>query len=94
VARRVAGRLLAGRVDLFALNFGSAARHFEQAKVPLDRLASHYEEAGDRASAEGVRRALAAAEEARAFAAQVDPSAQGAVQRAIQALADLHPRWN
>jgi hypothetical protein len=88
------GRLLAGHADLFALNFGSAARHFEQAKVPLGRLAAHYEHERNQAAADATRRALAAAEEARAFAAQVDPSAQGAAQRAVGALADLQPRWN
>jgi hypothetical protein len=88
------GRLLAGHVDLFALNFGSAARHFEQAKVPLDRLGAQYDRERNQAAAAATRRALASAEEARAFAAQIDPSAQGAVQRALGALSDLHPRWN
>lgn len=87
-------RLLAGQVDLHALNFGSAARHFEAAKVPLDRLATHYAGDGNAAAAEAVRGALTATEEARASAAQLDPGAQAAAQRAFGAVSELHPHWN
>ena len=87
-------RLLAGRVDLHALNFGSAARQFEAAKVPLDQLGAHYAGERNEAAAEVVRRALTATEEARASAARLDPGAQAAAQRAFGAVSELPPRWN
>jgi hypothetical protein len=79
-------RLLAARVDLYTLNFGSATRNFETAKKPLEAIATAFEQDGDAGRAKEARAALAAAEEARRLAAQVNQSAQASAERAVAAL--------
>jgi hypothetical protein len=79
-------RLLAARVDLYTLNFGSATRNFETAKKPLEAIATAFEQDGDADRAKEARAALAAAEEARRLAAQVNQSAQASAERAVAAL--------
>ena len=79
--------LLAARVDLYTLNFGSATRNFETAKKPLEAIAIAFEQDGDADRAKEARAALAAAEDARRLAAQVNQSAQASAERAVTALA-------
>jgi hypothetical protein len=79
-------RLLAARVDLYTLNFGSAARNLETAKQPLEAAATAFEQDGDADRAKEARAALAAAEEARRLAAAVNQSAQASAERAVAAL--------
>ena len=78
-------RLLAARVDLYTLNFGAAAQNLESAKVPLEAVIGSYERDGEASRLTEARAALAAVEEARKLAAQVDQSAQGAAVRALAA---------
>ena len=79
--------LLAARVDLYTLNFGSATRNFETAKKLLEAIAIAFEQDGDADRAKEARAALAAAEDARRLAAQVNQSAQASAERAVTALA-------
>lgn len=76
-------RVLAARVDLYRLNFGSAATNLEEARVPLESAAAAFDAEGDRERAAAMRRAMEAAEEARSLAARVDQAAQGAAERAL-----------
>ena len=78
-------RLLAARVDLYTLNFGAAAQNLESAKAPLEAVIGSYERDGEAGRLTEARAALAAVEEARKLAAQVDQSAQGAAARALAA---------
>jgi hypothetical protein len=78
--------MLAARVDLYTLNYGSATQHCESAKGALSRLAARFDRDDDKARAALVRTALSAAEEARRLAGQVNPSAQTAAQRALASL--------
>jgi exonuclease VII small subunit len=73
------------RVDLYTLNFGAAAQNLESAKVPLEAVIGSYERDGEASRLTEARGALAAVEEARKLAAQVDQSAQGAAVRALAA---------
>jgi hypothetical protein len=79
------GRLLAARVDLYTLNFGAAAQNLESAKGPLEAVIGIYERDGEADRLTEARAALAAVEEARKLAAQVDQAAQGAATRALAA---------
>jgi hypothetical protein len=79
-------RLLAARVDLYSLNFGAATENLEAAKIPLEAVIHRYEGAGETERATDTRAALAAVEEARRLAAQMDQSAQGAAAAALGAL--------
>ena len=80
-------RLLAARVDLYALNFGSAAANFEAARRSLQQALARLE-GGDQAEVTAaLQAAIAAAEEGGRFAAEVNPSAQAGAERA---LAELH----
>lgn len=79
-------RLLAARVDLYSLNFGAATENLEASKIPLEGALNRFERDGDASRAAHVRSVLSAAEEARSLAAQVNPGAQAAAERALAAL--------
>ena len=83
--------VLAGRVDLYTLNFGSATQRFESAKTALGRLAARFDSNHDEARATLVRTTASAVEDARRLAAQVNPSAQAAAQRALASLDQVTP---
>jgi hypothetical protein len=76
--------VLAGRVDLYTLNF-------ESAKTALGRLAARFDSNHDEARATLVRTTASAVEDARRLAAQVNPSAQAAAQRALASLDQVTP---
>jgi hypothetical protein len=80
--------LLAARVDLYTLNFGSATQHFEAAKVPLDAARLMLQQQGHEQAASGLQTSLGAAEDGRRLAAQVNPSAQASADKALKALGD------
>ena len=79
-------RLLAARVDLYKLNFGSATSNFEAAKRSLQAGRAALDEDDDAAVIQRLQAAVTAAEEARRLAAQVNPAAQGAAERALAEL--------
>ena len=80
-------RLLAARVELYALNFGSAAANFEAAKQALQQAQGRLAGGEDQAEvAAALQAAIAAAEEGGRFAAEVNPSAQAGAERALAAL--------
>jgi hypothetical protein len=83
-------RILAARVDLYRLNFGSAATNLEEAKAPLEDAAAAFDGRREEERAAAVRRAIASAEEARRLAAQVDQAAQGAAERALDDIQRAH----
>ena len=79
-------RLLAARVDLYALNFGSAASNLQTAKRSLQQALASYDREEQPEVSAALQSAVAAADEAGRLAAEVNPSAQAAAERA---LADL-----
>lgn len=82
-ARRLA---LAGSVDLYKLNFGAAAAHFENARATADRARTVLADAGTTADPAELTAAVSALDEARALAAKLD---QAAGQKAASAVAIL-----
>jgi hypothetical protein len=83
------GAILEGRVSLYNNNFGDASRQFEQAKDPLRRLKTRYDDAGAREAVTGVDTALRHVEEAQRLSAKLDPAAQNAAGQAMDALKTL-----
>lgn len=77
---------LAGNVDLYKLNFGAAAAHFETARATADRARGLLVAAESTADPADVSNAVAALDEARALAAKLD---QAAGQKATSAVALL-----
>ena len=84
-------RILAARVDLYRLNFGSATTNLEEAKVPLEAAAGMLDREGDAERAAAVRSAIQAAGEARRLAAKVDQAAQGPADRALADIRRAQP---
>ncbi len=83
------GAILEGRVSLYNNNFGDASRQFEQAKEPLQRLKTRYDDAGNREAVTGVDTALRHVDDAQRLAAKLDAAAQNAAGQAIDALKTL-----
>ena len=79
-ARRLA---LAGSVDLYKLNFGAAAAHFENARATAARATTALPDAGSTADPADLTAAVAALDVARALAAKLD---QAAGQKAAAAV--------
>jgi hypothetical protein len=77
---------LAGSVDLYKLNFGAAATHFETARAAADRAKVLLADAGSTADPADVAAAVTSLDEARALAAKLD---QAAGQKAAAAVALL-----
>jgi hypothetical protein len=77
---------LAGSVDLYKLNFGAAATHFETARATADRAKVLLADAGSTADPADVAAAVTSLDEARALAAKLD---QAAGQKAAAAVALL-----
>jgi hypothetical protein len=71
---------------LYKLNFGSATSNFEAAKRSLQASRAALDEDDDAAAIQRLQAAATAAEEARRLAAQVNPAAQGAAERALAEL--------
>jgi len=74
---------LAGSVDLYKLNFGAAATHFETARATADRARGLLGDAGSSADKSDLSTAITSLDEARALAAKLD---QGAGQKAASAI--------
>ena len=79
-------RLLAARVDLYALNFGSAATNFEAAKRSLQQALARLASEDQPEVVAALQAAVAAAEEGGRLAAEVNPSAQAGAERALAEL--------
>jgi hypothetical protein len=74
---------LSGSLDLYKLNFGAAATHFETARATTDRARGMLTEAGSTADPADLAAAITALDEARALAAKLD---QAAGQKAASAI--------
>jgi hypothetical protein len=77
---------LSGSLDLYKLNFGAAATHFETARATTDRARGLLTEAGSTADPADLAAAITALDEGRALAAKLD---QAAGQKAASAIAIL-----
>jgi hypothetical protein len=77
---------LSGSLDLYKLNFGAAATHFETARATTDRARGMLTNAGSTADPADLAAAITALDEARALAAKLD---QAAGQKAASAIALL-----
>jgi hypothetical protein len=77
---------LSGSLDLYKLNFGAAATHFETARATTDRARGLLTDAGSTADPADLSAAVTALDEARALAAKLD---QAAGQKAASATALL-----
>jgi hypothetical protein len=80
------GQILEGRVSLYNNNFGDASRHFEDAKAPLRRITTRYQDGGKREAASDVVAAIGDIDEAQRLAAKLDPSANNKAMAALDAL--------
>jgi len=77
---------LSGSLDLYKLNFGAAATHFETARATTDRVRGLLTDAGSTADPADLAAAVTALDEARGLAAKLD---QAAGQKAASAIALL-----
>jgi hypothetical protein len=77
---------LSGSLDLYKLNFGAAATHFETARATTDRARGMLADAGSTADPADLAAAITSLDEARALAAKLD---QAAGQKAASANALL-----
>jgi hypothetical protein len=77
---------LSGSLDLYKLNFGAAAAHFETARATTDRARGLLTAAGATTDPADLAAAITALDEARALAAKLD---QAAGQKAAAAVALL-----
>jgi hypothetical protein len=77
---------LSGSLDLYKLNFGAAATHFETARATTDRVRGALAETGSTADPADLAAAVTALDEARGLAAKLD---QAAGQKAASAIALL-----
>jgi hypothetical protein len=66
---------LAGSVDIYKLNFGAAATHFETARATADQSQSLLSAAGSNVNPADLSAAVASLDQARALAAKLDQSA-------------------
>ena len=82
-ARREA---LAGSVEIYKLNFGAAAGHFEAARATTASVAAALDAAGHSGHGGNARSAAAHLDEARALASKLD---QAAGQKAAAAVGEL-----
>ena len=74
---------LSGSLDLYKLNFGAAATHFETARATTDRARGLLTDAGSTADPADLAAAITSLDEARALAAKLD---QAAGQKAAAAI--------
>jgi hypothetical protein len=80
------GQILEGRVSLYNNNFGDASRHFEDAKAPLRRIMTRYQDAGKREAASDIVAAIGHLEEAQRLTAKLDPSANNKALEVLDAI--------
>lgn len=80
------GQILEGRVSLYNNNFGDASRHFEDAKAPLRRITTRYQDGGKREAASDIVAAIGQVDEAQRLAGKLDPSANNKAMGALDAI--------
>ena len=80
------GQILEGRVSLYNNNFGDASRHFEDAKAPLRRITTRYQDGGKRDAATDIAAAIGDVDEAQRLAGKLDPSANNKATEALDAI--------
>jgi hypothetical protein len=80
------GQILEGRVSLYNNNFGDASRHFEDAKAPLRRVTTRYQDAGKREAESDIVAAVGHVEEAQRLAGKLDPAANNKAMAALDAI--------
>ena len=80
------GAILDGRVSLYNNNFGDAARRFEDAKAPLQRVKDRLQDAGDSRAALSMDAALRHVGDAQVLAAKLDPAANNRAGEALEAI--------
>jgi hypothetical protein len=80
------GAILEARVSLYNVNFGDAARHFDQAKAPLRRARERYQQVGNNDAAGSIAAALAHVEEGQRLAGTLDQGANSKANDALEAI--------
>ena len=80
------GALLEARVSLYNVNFGDAARHFDDAKAPLRRVRERYQQVGKNAAAGSVTAALEHIDEGQRLAGKLDQAANNKANDALEAI--------
>jgi hypothetical protein len=80
------GALLEARVSVYNVNFGDAARHFEEAKAPLRRVRERYQQVGKNAAAGSVTAALEHIDEGQRLAGKLDQAANNKANDALEAI--------
>jgi hypothetical protein len=80
------GHLLDARVSLYNMNFGDAAKRFEEAKDPLRRTRARYQDTGNDDAARSITTALERIDEAQRLAGQLDPGANSKAGEALEAI--------
>jgi hypothetical protein len=78
--------ILAGRVSLYGLDFGSASKSFVSARQVVERLQVAWRETGQTDRASRAEIALAHLKDAERLAIALDASAQNAALQALEAL--------
>ena len=80
------GYILEARVSLYNVNFGDAARHFDDAKAPLRRVRERYQQVGKNAAAGSVTAALEHIDEGQRLAGKLDQAANNKANDALEAI--------
>jgi hypothetical protein len=80
------GAVLDARVSLYNNNFGDASRRLEDAKEPLRRVKTRYQEAQESEAASSIDAALSHVDEAQRLAGKLDPAANSRAGEALDAI--------
>lgn len=80
------GAILQARVELYNMNFGDAAGHFEDAKAPLNRARDRYQRVGNNGAAGSIYAASAHVGESQRLAGRLDPAANARAADALEAI--------
>jgi hypothetical protein len=80
------GAVLDARVSLYNNNFGDASRRLEDAKEPLRRVKTRYQEEHESEAASSIDAALSHVDEAQRLAGKLDPAANSRAGEALDAI--------
>ena len=80
------GAVLEARVSLYNVNFGDAAKRFDDAKAPLRRALEWYQQVGNNAAAGSIAAALEQVEEGQRLAVKLDQTANAKANDALEAI--------
>jgi hypothetical protein len=80
------GAVLDARVSLYNNNFGDASRRLEDAKEPLRRVKTRYQEEQESEAASSIDAALSHVDEAQRLAGKLDPAANSRAGEALDAI--------